>query len=411
MADLARKAAYDALIRVEKDGAFSNLAISKLRELSALDASFATVLCMGVLEKRRALDFLIMRHTQKMPDKELLLLLRLGAFQIFYMDRVPDSAACNETVAIARDLFGAKRAGFVNAVLRSLCREKDAAWAVLQEQPAEIRLSFGDGVAAIFREQYPDNYAQIMEAFCEKQPLRLRVNNLKTDAHAWAARLDAVADGNMLTVIEQQSDAVRGLDSGEYFVQGYGSQMAIRMLGAQAGDTVFDVCACPGGKSLAAALDMQNRGLVRSMDIHGNKLPLIKKSAEKLGISIIETAVHDARETELSLVGKADKVICDVPCSGLGVIGSKPEIRYKDPAEFAGLYPTQKKILASSACYVKAGGTLVYSTCTLNKKENEEVVHGFLAEHDDFSLAEEHTFLPFDGSGEGFYAAKLVRKA
>lgn len=411
MADLARKAAYDALTRIEKDGAFSNLAMSKLRELSTLDASFATALCMGVLEKRRALDFLIMRHTQKTPDKELLLLLRLGAFQIFYMDRVPDSASCNETVAIARGLFGAKRAGFVNAVLRSLCREKDAAWAALQEQPAEICLSFGDGVAAIFREQYPDACVQIMQAFCEKQPLRLRVNNLKTDALALAARLDAVADGNMLTVQDQQSEAVRGLDSGEYFVQGHGSQMAVRMLGAQAGDTVFDVCACPGGKSLAAALDMQNRGLIRSMDIHGNKLPLIKKSAEKLGISIIETAVHDARETDPSLVGKADKVICDVPCSGLGVISSKPEIRYKDPAEFAGLYPTQKRILASSACYVKVGGTLVYSTCTLNKIENEEVVRVFLAEHDDFSLADEHTFLPFDGSGEGFYAAKLVRKA
>ncbi|MBQ3155133.1 MAG: hypothetical protein IJB88_07855, partial [Clostridia bacterium] len=390
---------------------FSNLAMSKLRELSALDASFATALCMGVLEKRRALDFLIMRHTQKTPDKELLLLLRLGAFQIFYMDRVPDSASCNETVAIARGLFGSKRAGFVNAVLRSLCREKEAAWAALQEQPAEIRLSFGDGVAAIFREQYPDNYTQIMEAFCEKQPLRLRVNNLKTDAHVLAARLDAASDGNMLTVLDRQSEAVRGLDSGEYFVQGYGSQMAVRMLGAQAGDTVFDVCACPGGKSLGAALDMQNCGLVCSMDIHGNKLPLIQKSAEKLGISIIETAVHDARETDPLLVGKADKVICDVPCSGLGVIGSKPEIRYKDPAEFAGLYPTQRKILASSANYVKPGGTLVYSTCTLNKIENEEVVRGFLAEHDDFSLADEHTFLPFDGSGEGFYAARLVRKA
>ncbi len=411
MADLARKAAYDTLTRIEKDGAFSNLATARLRDLDTLDASFATALCMGVLESRRALDFLILRHTQKMPDKELLLLLRLGAFQIFYMDRVPDSAACNETVAIARGLFGAKRAGFVNAVLRSLCREKDTAWAALQEQPAEIRLSFGDGIAKLLREQYPDSYTQIMESFGKKQPLCLRVNTLKADATVLAARLHAVADGDMLTVAEQQAEAVRGLESGEYFVQGYGSQTAVRMLDAKPDDTVLDVCACPGGKSFGAALDMQNRGLVRSMDIHGNKLPLIKKSAQKLGISIIETAVHDARETDSSWIGKADKVICDVPCSGLGVIGSKPEIRYKDPVEFSGLYPTQRKILASSANYVKAGGTLVYSTCTLNKIENEEVVRGFLAEHGDFSLADERTFLPFDGSGEGFYAAKLVRKA
>jgi len=411
MVDVARKAAYDALMRIEKDGAFSNLAMAKLHKLDALDASFATALCMGVLEKRRALDYLIMRHSQKTPDHELLGLLRLGTFQIFYMDRVPDSASCNETVAIARSLFGAGRAGFINAVLRSLCREKDTAWAALNEQPTAVRLSFGDGVAAMLREQYPDCHEKIMEAFCEKQPLRLRVNNLKTDASALAARLDADYDGNMLTVRDRQAEAVRGLDSGEYFVQGYGSQMAVRMLGATAGDVVFDVCACPGGKTLGVALDMQNRGLVRSMDIHGNKLPLIQKSAERLGLSIIETAVHDARETDPLLVGKADRVICDVPCSGLGVIGSKPEIRYKDPAEFAGLYPTQRKILASSANYVKPGGTLVYSTCTLNKIENEEVVRSFLAERDDFSPADEHTCLPFDSSGEGFYAAKLVRKA
>ncbi len=411
MADLARKAAYDAIMRVEKDGAFSNLATARLRELSPLDASFATAICMGVLEKRRALDFLITRYTQKMPDGELLGLLRMGTFQIFYMDRVPDSAACNETVAIARSLYGAKRSGFVNAILRSLCREKDAAWASLSEQPAEIRLSFGDGVAALFREQYPDCYTQIMEAFGDKQPLRLRVNTLKADVSALAARLDAAADGAMLTVSDKQAEAVRGLVDGDYFVQGYGSQSAVRMLGAQAGDIVFDVCACPGGKSLGAAIDMQNRGLVKSMDIHGNKLPLIEKSAKKLGISIIETSVHDAREAKPSLIGKADRVICDVPCSGLGVIGSKPEIRYKDPAEFAGLYPTQRKILASSAQYVKTGGTLVYSTCTLNKTENEEVVRGFLALHGGFSLTDEHTCLPFDGSGEGFYAAKLVRNS
>lgn len=409
MADLARKAAYDALMRVEKGGAFSNLAVAKFHTLSALDASFATALVMGVLERRRSLDFLINLYTAKLPDRELLGLLRLGTLQIFYMERVPDSAACNETVAIARSLFGTKRAGFINAVLRSLCREKDAALASLTEQPAEIRLSFGDGVAVLFREQYPDCCEQIMEAFCERQPLRLRVNSLRADASSLAARLDAASDGNMLTVTERQAEAVRGLDSGDYFVQGYGSQMAVRMLGAQAGDTVVDVCACPGGKSFGAALDMQNRGLVKSMDIHGNKLPLIEKSAKKLGISIIETAIHDAREADASLIGKADRVICDVPCSGLGVIGSKPEIRYKAPAEFAGLYPTQRTILASSAQYVKTGGTLVYSTCTLNKTENEEVVRGFLAQHDAFSLADEHTCLPFDGSGEGFYAAKLVR--
>lgn len=411
MSDLARKAAYHVLSRIEKDGAFSNLALNQLRELSALDASFATAICMGVLEQRRALDFLIGLFTKKAPERDLLTLLRTGVFQIFRMDRVPDSAACNETVNLTQELFGAKRAGFVNAVLRSLCREKEAAEKALKEQPAEIRYSFGDGVASLLREQYPDCYIDIMEAFGKKQALCLRVNSLKADAGLLASRLEAHIDGDMLTVDEKQAEAVRGLDSGEYFVQGYGSQMAVRMLGAKPGDTVLDVCACPGGKSLGAALDMQNRGRVISMDIHKNKLPLIEKSAKKLGVSIIVTALHDAREADPAWISKADRVICDVPCSGLGVIGSKPEIRYKAPGEFAGLYPTQRKILAASSEYVKAGGTLVYSTCTLNKTENECVVREFLKTNNGFTLEEEHTWLPFDGSGEGFYAARLVKHA
>lgn len=409
MSDGARKAAHLALVRIEKEGAFSNLALTKLRELSSLDASFATALCMGVLEKKRALEYLIGRYAVKTPDTELLILMKTGVFQIFFMDRVPDSAACNETVTLAQELFGAKRAGFVNAVLRSLCREKENAQKALAEQPAEIRYSFSDGIASLLREQYPGSYINIMEAFDKKQPLHLRANRMKANAKELASRFDAELDGDMLIVRDKQAEAVQGLASGEYFVQGFGSQMAVRMLGARPGETVLDVCACPGGKSLGAALDMQNRGRIVSMDLHKNKLPLIEKSAKKLGISIIETAAQDARETVSAWLGKADRVICDVPCSGLGVIGSKPEIRYKDPADFAGLYPTQRRILSSSANYVKAGGTLVYSTCTVNKTENEDIVRDFLQNDHRFRLEEEHTWLPFDGSGEGFYACKLVR--
>lgn len=409
MSDSARKNAYLVLQRIERDGAFSNLVLGKLRELPAKDASFATALVLGVTEQKRALDFIIGRYASRMPDQALLQLLRLGVYQILRMDRVPDSAACNETVVLARELFGEKRAGFVNAVLRAFCRDKTAALRALEKQSAAIRYSVSDGIASLLQAQYPDVWEDILASFGKRQALHVRVNRLKAAPDALATRFEAETDGDMLTISdpERQAEAVRGAESGEYLIQGYGSQMTVRMLGAKPGDTVFDVCACPGGKSLGAALDMGNRGKILSMDLHANKLPLLKKSAERLGISIIETAVQDARGAIPTLIGKADRVLCDVPCSGLGTLAAKPEIRYKDPASFGGLIETQRRILAASSAYVRSSGVLVYSTCTLNREENGENVRAFLQEHPSFSLEEEHTYFPFEPAGEGFYAAKL----
>ena len=410
MADVARTAAFAALKRVEQDGAFSNLATQKLLELSPLDKSFATMIVMGVLETNRALDFLIGRYAKRMPRGDLLLLLRMGIYQLYYMDRVPDSASCNETVTLAKRFCGEKQAGFVNLVLRSLCREKEAAWACLCQQPEEIRYSFGDGVASLLREQYPDNYGRIMESFGHHAPLHLRVNTLKAEPSTIAERLGAEQKGSMLILQNNHSEALKHLEDGEYFVQGYGSQMTVSLLDAQPGDTVIDVCACPGGKSLGTAISMENCGRIISMDLHGNKLSLITKSASKLGISIIETKKHDGRKADPSMKGIADKVICDVPCSGLGVMGAKPEIRYKDPKDFEGLYETQRAILRESASYVKDGGVLVYSTCTLNKIENEEAVKAFLEENRAFVPEKERTWFPYEDAHEGFYAVRLVKK-
>lgn len=409
MSDRARKVAFLTLQRVEKDGAFSNLALAKLRGMPEKDASFATALVLGVTEQKRALDYLIGRYAARTPEQAVLQLLRIGAYQILRMDRVPDSAACNETVALARELFDEKRAGFVNAVLRSLCREKNTAERALEKQPPAIRYSVGDGILSLLQKQYPDVWEEILTSFGARQPLRLRANRMRVAPEELAKRFQAELDGDMLTVSspDMQSLAVRGTESGEYFIQGYGSQMAVRMLGAKPGETVFDVCACPGGKSLGAALDMENRGKIRSTDLHENKFSLLQKSAERLGITIIETTAQDAREALPALRGKADRVLCDVPCSGLGAIAAKPEIRYKDPASFAGLIDTQKRILASSATYVRPGGVLLYSTCTLNRAENGEQVRAFLQANPAFTLEEEHTYLPFEAAGEGFYAAKL----
>lgn len=408
MADEAREAAFQSLIRLETEGAYSNLLVNGFSRMQPTDRAFASVILFGVTERRRALDLLIDRCAEKAPDAKLRILLRCGLYQLLYLDRVPDGAACDETVKLARKFFGERQTGFVNALLRRVCRNREEAQKIIASAPTEIRCSFCDGLAALLREQYPDRADAIMEASCLKRPLFLRVNPMKASPEEIAARFGGEADGNTVTLKSRHAEAVRQADGGEFFIQGYGSQAAVKLLDAQPGDTVVDVCACPGGKSLGAALDMQNEGTVYSFDIHENKLPLIEKGARALGISVIRTRVQDARETSEELKGKADRVICDVPCSGLGVIGAKPEVRYKDPEAFSGLYPTQKRILSASAEYLKPGGVLVYSTCTWNKKENEDVVSAFMdSVGAEYIVTEQNTLLPDGEAGEGFFTAKI----
>lgn len=409
MSDTARTAAYTILRKIDQKGAWSNLTLGSLTGMSSLDKAFTTALVLGVTERRRALDTVIQKYASRKPDNDLLNLLRLGVYQILYMDRVPDSAACNETVSIANQSLGKPKANFVNAVLRSVCREKDSAVGLLQSAPVDVRCSFDPDLASLLREQYPEQYEEILESFCMPKPLYLFCNTLKSSPEELIASFGGKADGNRIRLDEKHAEAIADANSGRFIVQGFGSQQAVRMLDAKPGNCVIDVCACPGGKSFGAAISMQNRGSVYSFDIHENKLSLIHKGAENLGISILQTAVRDGRNPDESLFGKADRVICDVPCSGLGVIGAKPEIRYKKPEVFESLYGIQRDILQASVQYLKKGGILVYSTCTLNKKENEEIIQHFLSENTQFTLLEEHTFLPCGEGGEGFYAAKMIK--
>ncbi len=204
-------------------------------------------------------------------------------------------------------------------------------------------------------------------------------------------------------------------------MQDEASQICVEVLGTKKGDTVYDICACPGSKSFGAAMNMENEGAINAYDLHENKLSLVRKSAEALGISIIATAQRDGRMLDESRIGSADCVLCDVPCSGLGVVAKKPEIRYKALSECEALPAIQYDILCTAARYVKKGGTLVYSTCTILKAENEDNVTRFLAEHPDFSLVPfkvggvesetgMRTLLPFEHGTDGFFIAKMTRK-
>ncbi len=408
MSDKARLAAYNAVKRV-LDGAYSNL-ISVGDNLSGLDRAFAESIALGTVERKITLEFVLDGFIRKDTQKPLVYLLMTGVYQILYMDRVPDSAVCDETVSIVKELFGQKDVGFANAVLRNICRSKDSIIKKIESAEGHIKYSVNKELFGLIKQQYPEDYESIFNAFFGKSPIFLRVNTLKGDAEIVAQQVDGEAISDTTVLCNNPQKAIDLIDSGEFYVQGLASQKAVRLLGAERGHTVIDVCACPGGKSLGAAIDMNNEGKIYSFDLHKNKLPLIEKSAKKLGISIITTDVQDAKNIRDELIGIADRVICDVPCSGTGVMGSKPEIKYKSPEDFKGLYPTQKAIINSASKYLKIGGIMVYSTCSINKTENEETVKAFLMNNSGYSLIHEETCLPFGNEKEGFYMAKIIRE-
>ncbi len=386
-----RTVALDILYKISSSGAYGNIGLLS-SSLQGLDRAFCTELVKGVTERRRTLDAVINRYVNKKTDGKIYELLRLGVYQVLYLTKVPDHAACDQTVNTAKRI-SRQSAGFVNAVMRSVCREKEQILSWISTLPEPVAYSVSDSIFSLVNQQYPKEYKDIFNAFFCKKPLSIRANTLKETPYT---------DG-----INPDTD-MADIEKGLFFVQGLSSQQAVKALDAQPNMLVVDLCACPGGKSFGAAIDMQNKGRIISSDLHKNKLSLIENGAEKLGITIIETLQRDARVTDSSLTEMADRVICDVPCSGLGVMGGKAEIRYKNAADFVGLYPTQRKILENALLYVKKGGRVVYSTCTINKHENGEIVSQVLADRPDCRVLTEKTILP-DECHDGFYIAVIER--
>ncbi len=407
MSDKARLNSFYAVKRILQ-GAYSNLAMPK--ELTGIDKAFAEAIIMGTLERKITLEYVISQSVQRAPSEDVTALLMTGIYQILYMDRVPDNAVCDESVTIAKELFGQKTAGFVNAVLRNICRNKSAVAKNINSSAPNIKYSVNTELFDLIKSQYPNDADNIFEAYFNINPTFLRVNTLKSSAISVANQTSGTVVNDKCVKTTFAADAVKLLDSGNFYIQGKASQTAVALLDAQPNHTVVDVCACPGGKSLGAAIDMQNKGKIYSFDLHKNKLSLIEKSAMKLGIDIIEVAERNAKIPNRAMEEIADRVICDVPCSGTGVIGNKPEIKYKSPKDFYGLYSTQLQIVKNAAKYLKKGGIMVYSTCSINKFENEDIVKQFLNETSGYSLEYNETFMPFGEACEGFYIAKIIRE-
>ena len=435
----ARKTAVQALLRVSEESGYSNLVLDSILQkdgLSGQDKAFVSALTYGVLERQLTLDYQIERHS-KLPLKKLspklLCILRCGVYQLLFMDQVPPSAAVNEAVKLTRQMGQSSAAGFVNAVLRTVGRdglllpgrEKDPV------RYLSVKGSCPQWLVRLWITAYGEEETErILKAFLGRPGVFLRVNTLKTSAQELAKRLwdegaqTFPAEGFPHT-LRLSGGAVEQLPSfqdGLFHVQNTASQLCCAALDVQPGMTVADVCSAPGGKAFTLAEMMENSGRVLAYDQYSARVDLIRKGAARLCINIIEAGVRDAAE-ELENQEFADRVLCDVPCSGLGVLGRKPEIRYKDEKSLEKLPQIQYNILCSSAKLLKIGGLLVYSTCTLNPAENEAVVERFLKEHPGFGqvpvslpaeavsvrCGEAVTLLPKPGGMDGFFFAVLRR--
>ena len=420
-----RKIAYNVLVKCASAEQYSNIALDtaiKRSDLTPPDRGLLTALVYGVIERQITLDAIIDSLCDRKGEDispEARTLLRLGIYQLAYLDRVPDHAAVNETVNMAPS----RHRGFINAILRAFIRSGKAIPIPTKEKDAvgylSVKYSFCPELCRKFIDTFSLTRAEeLFAAFGETPDLTLRTNTLRISRdeliqkieeqgiHALPTKESAVG----ICVCDRSPvTELYGFTEGFFFVQDEASQLCVAALDAKEGMRVLDACACPGSKSFGAAIDMNNRGEVISCDLHRNKLSLVESGAARLGISILTTEERDARNTNEEWLGTFDRVLCDVPCSGFGVFAKKPELRYKDPAASAALPDIQLAILKNASSYVKVGGKLVYSTCTLLPEENDWNVARFLKENDNFNLWDARTLYPDVNGTDGFFYAVMER--
>lgn len=428
-----RRLAAEALLRIERGG-YPNLVLPSLLNHSGLsprERAFATRIAYGATERRRTLDARLSPHLKKplsRLDAEVRAVLRAGLYQILYMDAVPVPAAVNESVKLVRAMGKSSAAGMVNAVLRRAA----APWQPVFEselQRLAVQYSVSDEIAALLWHSYGPGAEKILAASHETPRLIVRVNTLRTSAQELQQELQQQGVKTRETELPNALEllgagdvtALKAFQAGLFHVQGLASQLAVQQLAVQPGQRVVDLCAAPGGKAATMAQQMQNTGELLCGDAASGRLPLIEDLLSRLGISCASVQRHDATRPFDGGQG-AQRVLCDVPCSGLGVLAKKPDIRYKDLADLPGLIDTQKKILEQGAALLAVGGRLVYSTCTVNPAENGDVVRDFLAQNKAFRLCEVApqvegarveegmaTFLPGEADTDGFFVASLER--
>lgn len=426
----ARDGALAALIACRRQGAWSDGVLKEIIGRSGLDrrdAALASRLCYGVLQNQMLLDFYLeqfLRGGMGRLQPQVADILRLGAFQLVLCDKIPVSAAVNEAVEQAKRQANRQAAGLVNAVLRNMARHLDAL-----EPPTDLatRYSHPQPLVDLLQQAVGTEKIEALLASHNCAPeITAQTNPLKITTPALKETLEALGIGVQPhpwmedCLILSATGSVEQLEpfrQGFFYVQDPAAKLVAQYAGVQPGMAVLDCCAAPGGKSFACAIAMENRGSITACDIHPHKIQLLERGAQRLGIDILTPLVQDASQLQAKWVGQMDVVIADVPCSGLGVIRKKPDIRYKDLTQIGRLPQIQLAILENQANYVRPGGVLLYSTCTVLPAENQDVIARFLSTHPEFSpeplpdaAPGMRTLLPCDEGTDGFFICKLRRK-
>lgn len=425
----ARDIVLSILLDIEANNTFSNIAIAKALKKHQFEAkkdrAFITRLAQGITETKIKLDYIIdgFSKTPSGKCKPLIRsLLRMGVYQIMYMDAVPDSAVCNEAVKLAKKHNFGSLGGFVNGVLRAVARNKDKIAMPGKENLSEylsVNYSMPKWLCKKIMEDYGEKGEKIIAASFDERKTALRVNTLKITREKLKEYIgphivmeDGIYDENAILV--SGYDFIRsipGYRQGLFFIQDESSMCAIKAAGIKPYQTVVDVCAAPGGKTLNAACYMEGKGKIYARDISGEKLNLIEENVGRLGIGdMVSIEKWDAKTIDEKLVEKADVVIADLPCSGLGIMGRKNDIKYRIKQEqLSELARLQREMLSSVKQYVKKGGVLLYSTCTINPQENKENTKWFLESDSEFKLCAERQMLQGVDQCDGFYYAVLQR--
>lgn len=430
----SRELVLKMLISLNRTGKYSNIALDTAFNgvsLDERDKRFAAALYYGVIERRITLDWIISTLSNRPVEKiseRVIEILRMGLYQILYMDSVPDRAAVNESVKLASQSENRSAAGFVNALLRNFLRSECEIKKTGQRiKDLSIEYSLPEWIVSLWLRDYGQEHAEIMMAqTLTPAPLTARFNTFKFSVpeilrelesqNVAAEKIDSPArDAYILTGcgrIEELSAFKKGM----FHIEDLSCQLCCEALGAKAGDIVLDVCSAPGGKAFTMAENTSDNARIYAYDIYSDRVNMIKSGAGRLGLKSIITDTIDARKYN-EKIPMADRVLCDVPCSGLGVIRRKPEIKYRSETDIASLSKIQYEILKTSSQYLKPGGMLIYSTCTLRRAENEDIVERFLDESPDFEPVKLNGITSYsvtitpDIYSDGFFISKVRRKA
>ena len=430
-------------MRVENSKSYSNIILDRRFQsdkTAARERAFASALFYGVLEKEIPIDYTIGQYSSLPKEKTDPLVrqpLRIAIYQIVWMDSVPEAAAVHESVELAKRMGKGRATGFINGVLRSFLRDGGT---IHLPEPDKDRLqwlsltySIPRQLIQLWQKQYPQEDLEVLlQGMTSRAPLFARVNTHRISAEALCTRLkeemveaEVFSEFRDCILLHQPGslEAIGAFQEGLFHIQDLSSQVCASALDVRPGMRVLDCCAAPGGKTFTLAQRMEDKGEIIATDLHPKKAEMIKVGGERLGLCCIRAFAADASVYSAGL-GQFDRVLCDVPCSGLGIIRRKPEIRYKSVDTLRDLPAIQYKILQTAAQYVQEGGRLLYSTCTLNRRENDEIAERFLKEHPAFSAAilpeETSRFLGLDGvssatlmphrnGSDGFYFALFSR--